>query len=143
MIQRKQTLYLIVVIALYAALFFMDMAIADNRGKDFASEPVVMTLYSDKPLMILAGLVIAISLVSIFSFKRLALQLRMTVVNMVMALGFIIMEGYVIYQLYQLEGNKLILVAAFFPIVALIAAYLAFKGVSRDIFRLRSYNRMR
>ncbi len=139
MIQRKQTLYLLVVIALYVSLFFMDIASVKSADGVLFN----LSLFSDIPFMVLSILVLVVSLAALLTYKKLALQLRLSIVNIVLNVGFMAMEGYVLYKLSTVDGEMALHVAAFLPIAATIFAFLAFKGVSKDIFRLRSYNRMR
>lgn len=171
MIQRKQTLYSLAVIILFAIMFFVDIAkvtfTTDNAtllkaigGADGVASLNTLNYY---PLTILASLIIIVAVVCIASYKKMALQLRMSIVNLVLILGFIVMEVIAVYRTFNMESNaestaglgKFIAessellfnnqlgIAAALPLVALIAAYMAFRGISSDIFKLSSFNRMR
>lgn len=143
MIQRKQTVYLFFVIVLFVISFFTNIASATSGGNSVYSIST-LSLY---PLTIFSSLSILASIGAIFTFKKTNLQLRLSIVNMVMICGFIIFEIFSIYRFFNNEemalAEKGIGVASFFPVVALIFAFLAFRGISSDIFLLRSYNRMR
>lgn len=171
MIQRKQSLYTLIVIILFAVLFFTNLAkvtfVTDNANLLKAiggDEGVVqLTIFKYYPLLILASLVIIVSAVCIASFKKMALQLRLSIVNIVLILGFIGFEIFAILRTFNIEsnvqstaglskfmseGSQLVFnnqlgVTAVAPLLALIAAFMAFKGVSRDIFSINSFNRMR
>ncbi len=145
MIQRKQTLYLILVIASFVALFFMKLASSVGIDGDGAKQLYDIMIMDYYPLLVLASLVVIMSVITILSFKKAVLQLRMAVVTMILTGGFIIVETYTLYHFMQIESTaeKGLAVAAFFPLVAVCAAFMAFKGISRDIFITRSYNRMR
>lgn len=149
MIQRKQTLFLIVIIALFVSMFFMNLVTRECVGQTPAEDATysisVASLY---PLTVLASLIVIISAVTIGLFKKASLQLRLTVFNIILIFGFIGFEIYSLYRFYQAPivtqtSNDIIGMAAFFPLLALLFAFLAFRGIAQDIFLLRSFNRMR
>ena len=99
MIQRIQTLYLLVISALMAVTLFAGLAwFAGDAGefglyafglKTTDGAVVQSTLY----MGVLLALACALPLVTIFLFRRRLLQLRLCVVEMVLLLGSAIMEG--------------------------------------------------
>ncbi len=145
MIQRRQTLYLLIVVAIFATLFFIDFVTITTIGSSAEAIESTFGVLDYYPLIVLAGLIIAVSATAIFAFKNMALQLRMSVVNLILVIGFIGMEAYHLFPLFDsdIEGVRKVGFASFMPLAALLLAFFAFKGISRDIFRLRSYNRMR
>lgn len=149
MIQRKQTLFLIIIIALFVSMFFMDLVTRECVGATPAEDATysvsVSSLY---PLAALGGLIAVICAVTIGLFKKSSLQLRLTVFNIILILGFIGFEIYSICRFYQApleaqQSSNIIGIAAFFPLLSLLFAFLAFRGIAKDIFLLRSFNRMR
>lgn len=151
MIQRKQTLFLIFVIALFVPLFFMDLAAYEYFGLPEVGDKIyTISTLSLYPLAILASLVVLLSGVTIFMYKKTSLQLRLSIINIVIIFGYIGIEAYSIYRFYNspiaegvTEGNFMVRAAAFFALPALVFAFLSFKGIAKDIFLLRSFNRMR
>lgn len=104
------------------------------------------------PLTILLSLIVALSVAIIALFKKNIIQLRLVVMLIVLLIGFMGLEAYSIYKFYgSMEQfttlvpsfNGKIGIVAFLPLPALLFAYLAFKGIARDMFILRSYNKMR
>ena len=157
MLQRKQTLFLIIVIAFFTPLFFMNLASCEIFGLKGDKMMFISALKSTDgqsvyPLTILLSLIVAISAITIGLFKKHALQLRLSIVLIVLICGFMVLEGYNIYTFYDnLDSfigkipsfNSSMGVAAFFPIPALVFAYMAFKGIAHDMFILRSFDKMR
>lgn len=149
MIQRRQTLFLIFVIAFFVPLFFMDLVTMEVLGNNVAEDKIfTISVASVYPLTILASLIVLLSGATIFLYKKSSLQLRFSIINIVLIIGFIVMEIYSLVRFYQaaFEGtaqNATIGVASFFALPALIFAFLSFKGIAKDIFILRSFNRMR
>lgn len=143
MIQRKQTVYLFFVIVLFVIMFFSKIA----TGSLINNQTYSITTLSLYPLIIFASLSILLSIGAIATFKKSTLQLRLSIVNMVMICGFIIMEAHSIYRFFNIDiialTEKKIEIAGFLPVVALVFAFLAFKGIYRDILLIRSYDRMR
>ena len=157
MLQRKQTLFLIIVIALFIPLYFMNMASCELFGLKGDKLMFINALESSDgqviyPLTILLSLIVAISAATIVLFKKRALQLRLSIMLMVLICGFMVLEGYSIYTFYgNMDSfigkipsfNSAVGIASFFPIPALVFAYLAFKGIAHDMFILRTFDKMR
>ena len=99
MIQRIQTLYLLIIAALMAVTLFSGLAwFAGDAGefglyafglKTAEGELVQSTVY----MGVLLALACALPLVTIFLFRRRLLQIRLCVVEMVLLLGSLVMEG--------------------------------------------------
>ena len=159
MLQRKQTLFLIIVIALFTPLFFMNLASYEFLGFKAEGDGLLsisalkatngQTVY---PLTILLSLIVSLSAITIGLFKKSALQLRLSIMLIILIIGFMILEGYTIYEFYDKTNsiigkvpsfNSTVGIASLIPIPALFFAYMAFKGIARDMFILRSFNKMR
>ena len=103
MIQRIQTLYLLIIAALMAVTLFSGLAwFAGDAGefglyafglKTAEGELVQSTVY----MGVLLALACALPLVTIFLFRRRLLQIRLCVVEMVLLLGSLVMEGVSLY----------------------------------------------
>ena len=99
MIQRIQTLYLLIIAALMAVTLFSGLAwFAGDAGefglyafglKTAEGELVQSTVY----MGVLLALACALPLVTVFLFRRRLLQIRLCVVEMVLLLGSLVMEG--------------------------------------------------
>lgn len=154
MIQRIQTLYLLIITALVAVTLFVRLAwFAGDSGeydlyafalKTAGGESVQPTFYMGV-LLVLAA---ALPLVTIFLFRRRMLQIRLCVVEMVLLLGAVVMEGVYYFlswrvfsdQAFHTQGFK---PAIALPLVCLLFAYLAARAIFRDELLVRAADRIR
>lgn len=154
MIQRIQTLYLLIVTALMAVTLFAPLAwFAGDAGefglyafslKTLAGETVQPTVYMGAVL----ALACVLPFITIFLFKRRLLQVRLCVVEMVLLVGAAIMEAayyFLSYRVFaELTFHKQVLKPAIvLPLVCLLFAYLAARAVFRDELMVRAADRIR
>ena len=150
MIQRIQTLYLLLAAGLVACAAFLPLASFASGGEEFRlyafglrtadGETVQSTLY----MGILLALALVLPLTTIFLFKRRMLQFRLGVV----LLGAQIVMGIYYFLSYRLfssfefhaQSVKLPLVL---PLIAMIFTYLAVRAIFRDELMIRSMDRIR
>lgn len=159
MIQRKQTLYLLLITVMMTIVLFVPLAqlagIIPSSGNVYiATETVIFDVWGihfsnsqDINLVyfgILTALCVATSLVSIFLYKKRTLQLRLCYVIGVMLLGVLIFEVLYGYSLYSAEGYTVnFSTVMLLPLISLPFAYLAGKGIIKDIALVKSYDRIR
>ncbi len=157
MIQRIQTIYLLVASALLMLLLSSPLAVfsADDGIYSLTAMGVKSLdgdyLYPTAYLMVLLVLSIALPLVNIFMFKKRMLQIRLCVVAMVLNLGLIIMIGaysYLGMRMFTLYGEPQFSLSALrivvaMPLVAIIFNYLALKGIFKDEMLVKSLDRIR
>lgn len=154
MIQRIQTLYLLLISALIVAMFFLPLAwFAGENGafelyasalKSTDGEIVHTTIY----LLVLLAAALLLPLVTIFLYRRRLLQIRLCCVEMVLLLGCLMMEGAYYYLAHRAfsdwtfhsQGVKPAIVL---PIVCLFFAYLAAKAIFKDEILIREADRIR
>ena len=161
MIQRKQTIYLAVVaficvflLASDAVLFHGQVQIEANSQQKFSITVGKTTLFTS-PISefpsnnIRYALIVNVilSALAIFSFKKLAIQLRFTAYNFLfMALGMF----YIFYDLYRLSDETGMLLKSYtagwalgLPFIMLFFNFLALRGIRKDIELLASADRLR
>lgn len=148
MIQRKQTLFLllafiltVVCMSLQVATFYEDSSvefarvynlwITDGQGHhSFRSIQLFVTL-------MLSAL---LSLVTIFTYTKRKLQARMCVLNMVLLLGWYILLA-VLPQ--NIGGTMHLEWPAVLPAISVVLIFMARKGVLSDERLVRSLDRIR
>ncbi|MFW5804177.1 MAG: DUF4293 domain-containing protein [bacterium] len=153
MIQRIQTLFLLVAVVLISLIFFEKIAsFISQTGEIYylylgglKTSPDGNIIYNTLPLLVLNIIMLALIFFSIFLYKRRILQMRLVVYTMLLILGFI---GVAIYYVLHLKNQLLIesitfSYTAIFPIIAFILLYLAFRGIRRDEILIRSIDRIR
>ncbi len=154
MIQRIQTVYLLIAEILIGALFYVPFAeIAGKEGsiyrfdiKGIYLEGVQKSeiIYSSLPLVLLWAMSLILILVTIFLYKNRVLQMRISTINIFILLG---LGGLIFY--YVWSGAKLLMgvysltIYLVFPVIAAILIYLAIRAISKDELLVRSIDRIR
>jgi len=125
MVQRIQSLYLLLLAALGAVLFF-------------TGEHLALTI------SVLAIVIPALSFFTIFLFSRRKIQRRLTEVLITLIIIFICTNGYYTINSipennvsFGLWGNVII------PVIQLLLAVLAHYGIKKDDELVKSYDRLR
>lgn len=154
MIQRIQTLYLLIVTALMAVTLFAPLAWFGGDAGQFGlyafslktpdGEAVQSTAY----LGVVLALACALPFITLFLFKRRLLQIRLCVVEMVLLLGSVIMEAIYYFLSYRVFSEmtfhtQVLRPAIALPLVCLLFAYLAVRAVFRDEMMVRAADRIR
>ncbi len=153
MLQRIQTVYLLLVSILMLSLLFLPLSVLQS-GDHFFSFDVfgLNTLQGEKELiyptwglLVLDAVVLAIALITIFLFKKRMLQIRLTIFNTILLFGFYGLFAYLIYGFKGEFGelNYALKYAASFPAVSIVLNYLAIRNIGADEALVRSLNRLR
>ena len=155
MIQRIQSLYLLVVTALMAVTLFCPIAKFCVEGEEvilsaFGVSDTVGVLSS---MPVWMGIMLAVTtllpLVTIFLFKRRMLQIRLCGVEVALLVGDIALMAFYIYKLYanffeNIEWSNLIIgVPVVMPVVSIVLTVLAMRATLRDELLVRSLDRIR
>ncbi len=154
MIQRIQTIYLLIASALVAASLFMPLAFFATVAeffnlyaiglKDANGEITRSTIYMFIPLV--ASFILPI--INIFLYKNRMLQLRLCVVGIVLLIGANAIMGVYYFLSYRLFSDIEIHTQGFkpalmFPLIATFFLYLAAKAIFSDELKIRSIDRIR
>jgi hypothetical protein len=97
------------------------------------------------PLRFLVIVTTALSLITIFFYKRRILQLRICIFNLLLLIGFYgLFLFYFFHMKNQLDVSVTDLkITIVFPMIAFILVFLATRGIRKDELLVRSYNRIR
>lgn len=96
------------------------------------------------PLTILLVVIVLLLLIAIFSYKNRILQMRLSVFCILLMIGSIgLIYFYALHGKGKIGGEIFYLYPVIFPVVSVILAFLAFKGVKKDEELVRSYDRIR
>jgi len=151
MIQRIQSIYLLISGLLMGSLFFLPLAkIIDKENAIYTflyrgienseTEIVIPTL----ALAILLTAATAVAFISIFLFKKRMLQIRLCGLNMGLLLGSTGMVFYLGSQaVKEIAGDISYELTTAFPIVALILTFMALRAIGKDVALLKSMDRIR
>jgi glucan phosphoethanolaminetransferase (alkaline phosphatase superfamily) len=147
MIQRIQTVYLLVAGLLTATLFKLDFAeiLVNDELHVFNAKGIFNgenMIFDGLPVMVFIGLITLLHLVAIFMYKKRIRQIRMVVFTIILLLGLF---GLFFYFTYAAFSNAQVAykVPMAFPLVAIILDYLAIRGIGKDEALIRSLNRIR
>ncbi len=138
MIQRIQSIYLLlVVIACVAYIFvpFGQIKTLEGGLETWAIKQVV-------PIMIADIIVAALAFISIFLFKNRKIQMKVVLVNIVLCLVLI---GLFIFGLTQHIGiqNYVFKIGSILPVFILLFNMLAYGSIKHDEALVKSMDRLR
>ncbi len=154
MIQRIQTLYLLIANLLLATLIFLPLAeMVDKQGILYQLNMTGVTkegaagggeLSSTLPVISLFCLIISMIMLIIFQYKSRARQIRLSYVVIFLLLA---LTGAVYFYIRQydntLGGEYSVNISASFPLIAAVLVYLAIRGIVKDENLVKSIDRIR
>lgn len=153
MLQRIQTVYLLIITVLTALMLFLPLALL-RVGTDLYSfdvfgvntvAPQPELVYPTWGLFVFTALIALLALVAIFLYKKRMLQIRICVFNAILMLGFYGFFAYLVYVMKQELGDLTfsVRIALAFPLINLILDYLAIRNIGADEVLVRSLDRLR
>ena len=152
MIQRVQSLYWFLATALLSVFYFVSFAYiktADASINLSVFHGVVATPEGSYPAHLFwplqggAILAVLVTLVTIFCFKRRALQLRLSGIAMVLDIGLLALAYFYYHSVAaEVEGLSTLSISYVLPLIAAILTLLGYLGVKKDIAILRSLSRL-
>lgn len=150
MLQRIQTVFL--VLAAAAMLTASSTALATFY---YNSDEVVfeaMGIYMNGTLndstwgLFALGLCSSVlALLTIFLYKNRMLQIRLSIFNIVLMIGFYLFFGFILYKVFSVDDllfNK-IGIGVVMPVIAIILTILAIRKIGADEALVQSLNRLR
>ncbi len=152
MIQRIQTLYLLVVTALMSLTLFMPIATFVVSGHSYELTAFALSCegvsYATIWMGVMLSLATLLPFVTIFLFKKRTLQVRLCAVELVLLLGSLVMIGLYYWLTSRIfEGltidHRQFGWAAPMPVVSLVLTYLASRAIFKDEVLVRSLDRIR
>ena len=157
MIQRIQTVYLLLVAILMTLAAVLPVAeyfdIAKNivyqldmRGfVQLNPDRSFLSAISTNPSTFIYGIVLVVTIMTIFKYKNRKQQFRLCTINFILILVYTIVLAVVIFMgKSKLTGTELtVRIPAVFSLVALILNYLAMRGIAKDENLVKSMDRLR
>ncbi len=137
MIQRIQTIYLILALIITGALPFVFPLWKLSTGKDFY-------FMLDQVYVVLLGISTTMTLISIMTYKKRQNQFVLNRLNIILNL---ILLGLFVYRSLNLSGEAVQVsekgIGMFLPIVAIVLLVLANKAIKKDEDLVKSVDRLR
>ena len=156
MIQRKQTLFLLVAFICYAVCLFLPIATIASKG--MGADSMLYNLgvvdgdhgitFSSTclPLFIILAISAVLSLVTIFLYKNRKQQMNLCNITMLFNVLWYIDYALMLFGIVpvpEVEGNVSLKFAACLPLVSLILVAMAKKGINDDEKLVRAADRIR
>ena len=155
MIQRIQSIFLLIAALLTGSLFFLSLAEMANMKELY--ELTWQGIYLVEPegttqlvmpgwaLSILTILTTAVSFITIFIYKKRFIQIRLCALNLGLLLG---LSGMIYYMgksgAKELGASELSFNwPLVLPLIAMVFIYLAIRAIGKDEALIRSMNRIR
>jgi hypothetical protein len=150
MIQRIQTLYLLLVVILGTLLcFFSPMHFLMPDGIDYVS----LHAFDKWPLAVMTVVIPLLALVNIFLFKRRLLQARLNIMNVIFCLGYyalivlyaaFVVKGYEpIHGMTLTDADWYITLWAAIPAINIVLTMMATRRILTDEALVRAADRLR
>lgn len=147
-IQRIQTLYLIIAIILMAVFAFFPALTFELGGRQFVYGALeagkVGVTHIDPLMLMLVILICVLAFIDIFLYKNLQRQMTVCFVDIIIGLAMLVAIGIEAYIVTGKEG--LVLTWQWYlvlPILSIIFLMLAHRAMSRDKKMLRDSDRLR
>ncbi len=154
MIQRIQTIFLLLASAFLLAMFLLPLAelvTGDGVNAKFIYRGFVFEEGSNKEaihnfsvaILLLVNMIL--SFFSIFLYKRRILQIRVNVFNMLLMIGLVVLIYFSISKFTASWDDAIIhyKMTISFPIASIILSFLAIRAIGKDEALIRSTNRIR
>lgn len=157
MLQRIQTLFILLAFLLMGSLYFLPLAVVrtenevftvmfDGFYKSYSETVFIQTV----PLIILLSVIVAISFVTIFLYKKRVIQMRLNFINLILMLGFAGLSYFYITSFANGKFDDSIVtdivhyrIFAAFPFVSAVFTYLGIRAIGKDEALVRSIDRIR
>lgn len=157
MIQRIQSLYLLIVFIASILVFFFPVAsfLSEASGEYlklfvFSVEnyvPVSQLVYKSTftlPLIVIDIFILVLTAVSIFYYKKRFLQIRLVNFAILLEIVLIVLMFFYTDRLSKDTGvTTSYEIGAIFPVISLVFLVLALRGIKKDEKLIRSLNRLR
>lgn len=147
MIQRIQTIYILIAGLLVATLFKLKLAdiSVDGELMELVAKGIYKAetlVFNGLPLLIFIGIITVLHLAIIFMYKKRIVQIRMLVFTIILLIGLFGMFFYFTYAGF--DGAKVAFkIPIVFPVIAVILDWLAIRAIGKDEALVRSLNRIR
>jgi hypothetical protein len=156
MIQRKQSVYLLLVAVIMSWLLirpYAEIVLKDNHVLEFYSH-TIKSYSSDQdyvnikytiPLVLLVLLTGSLNFVNIFLYTRRVIQIRLCMVSAAL-LAIILLTMlyyYIMINHSYAHWRQSFRLASIFPVVGIILNFMAYRGIHQDEMLVKSYDRIR
>ncbi|NCP21636.1 MAG: DUF4293 domain-containing protein [Flavobacteriales bacterium CG_4_8_14_3_um_filter_35_10] len=143
MIQRIQSLYLILIAVFSSGLMFVFPLWKDNQGVFYAYQAFKSNQIVLMSIAIAFLLVSFLAILSLFTYKKRKNQFVLNRLNLIINLYLL---GVLLYYLQNLSGETLVSekgIGAFFPVLNIVLLVFANRAIQKDEALVKSVDRLR
>jgi len=138
MIQRQQTLWLLLATVAALLTFMFPFVVGDEMQKNMAVRRIV-DAGSHFVIMILTGASLVLSTVTIFLFKDRKLQMKLCIAGLLVSVLIIV---FYVSEMRKLNNTTLAL-ASVLPFAIVIGYFMAWRNIRKDEKLIRTLNKLR
>ncbi len=145
MIQRIQSIFLLLTAVAFGLLFQFPFAISDIANEGFLVDKD-FDVFDHVALMVLAGLGGGLALISIFLFKNRKLQIRTIYLSVIMGILVLVVavvlfynEAFIIFEEAAIHDSF----GLYLPIIGFVLGLLAARFIRKDDKIVKSMDRLR
>jgi hypothetical protein len=152
MLQRIQTVYILLVVVLMAALTFFPLAVFQSGDTFYKLDIFQLTNLAQSSesyptwwMFVLTEIIAIVGVIALYKYKNRILQIRLCVFNAIMLICYYALFGFTVYIVKQAlpEASLSVKFALSFPLISLILDYLAIRNIGADEILVRSLDRLR
>lgn len=96
--------------------------------------------------LFVVGLISSVlALITVFLYKQRMLQIRLSIFNIVVMIGFYLYFGFVLFKIFPVENLQFqkVGIGVIMPLIAIILTILAIRKIGEDEALVRSLQRLR
>ena len=96
------------------------------------------------PMTVILAVVPLLAFVAIFLYRNRPLQMRLTMLVLLLSIGTLILGAFYVLMLdRKIDITVMWRVKSVFPVITAILAWLAYRAILKDELKVRSYDRLR
>lgn len=146
MIQRIQSIYLLLSATGFGALFLLPFATSSKPIPQFMQDMIYNV--QDSPILIgLTAIGLILALVAIFVFKNRSLQQKLTILTIICSIFVPLVAVLLMYNEGTAFNEATTIIedeaGLYMPIISLVFGFLAYKGIQKDDKLVKSMDRLR
>ena len=150
MIQRIQTIYLLIIVVLMVmtmslpmGYFYTETSIIQLSSLSLRSGEDVIS-NSPWPMFVISIIVAIITFITIFSYKIRQLQIRLTSYSILFLIGYYIVCALLVWKMTTTYSYKFSCSWAIcLPLISIILGWMAIRAIKKDEMLVKSYDRIR
>ena len=150
MLQRIQSVFLLLASAAMLVAIVTPLATFVYNGDRVVFEATGIYLNEELNdstwgVFVVGAISSILALVTVFLYRSRMLQIRLSIFNIVLMIGFYLYFGFILFKLYPMESLHFqkVGVGIIMPVIAIIIMVLAIRKIGADEVLVRSLDRLR